>query len=48
MIPGGWNFVWSAYGIVWTVLTLYGASLYLRCKRAEAATVVAQKPEMRA
>jgi hypothetical protein len=48
MIQGGWEFVWSAYGIVWTVLTVYGASLYTRHKRAQAAAEAAHQPEMRA
>jgi hypothetical protein len=47
MIQGGWEFVGAAYGIVWTVLTLYGASLYARHKHAQRAAEAAQKPEMR-
>jgi CcmD family protein len=30
MIDGGWNFVWAAYGITWTGLTLYILSLKVR------------------
>lgn len=43
MIQGGWEFVWSAYGIVWTVLTVYGITLYTRNKRAETAAVAAEQ-----
>ena len=30
MIQGGWEFVWSVYGITWAGLILYGISLHLR------------------
>ncbi len=30
IIEGGWGYVWAVYGLTWTVLTLYGASIYLR------------------
>jgi hypothetical protein len=30
----GWEFVWAAYGVVWTGLVLYGTSLLWR-QRAE-------------
>jgi heme exporter protein D len=29
-IQGGWGFIWAAYGITWTALVLYGASLWHR------------------
>lgn len=29
-IEGGWGFVWTAYGLTWTALLLYGLSLWLR------------------
>jgi hypothetical protein len=48
MIQGGWEFVWSAYGIVYTVLIAYGASLYARTRSAQEAAHAAEKPEMRA
>lgn len=35
MIQGGWEFVWAAYGIVWTSLTVYGVSLVLRRRSLE-------------
>jgi len=28
MIEGGWEFVWSVYGITWASLVLYGWYLY--------------------
>jgi hypothetical protein len=37
MIQGGWEFVWGAYGLTFTVLSLYGATLVLRLRRARAA-----------
>ena len=30
MIQGGWEYVYAAYGISWTALIVYAASLYLR------------------
>jgi hypothetical protein len=30
MIVGGWEFVWAAYGVVWTGLVVYGGSLAWR------------------
>lgn len=30
VIQGGWDFIWSAYGITWVVLAGYGLSLTLR------------------
>lgn len=29
-VTGGWEFVWSAYGITFGALTAYGVSIYLR------------------
>jgi hypothetical protein len=34
-IQGGWDYVWTAYGIVWTALVLYSLSLWLRRPRKE-------------
>ena len=34
-IEGGWEYVWMAYGVTWTVLVLYGLSLWLRRPKAE-------------
>jgi hypothetical protein len=34
VIQGGWGYVIAAYGISWSVLLLYGVSLYVRAKRA--------------
>ena len=34
-IQGGWNFVWTAYGLTWTALSLYALSLWLRRSRKE-------------
>ncbi len=31
-IQGGWPYVWAAYGITWTALALYSASLWWRHK----------------
>lgn len=33
MIAGGWEFVWSAYGITVAVLGLYIASVLIRFRR---------------
>jgi heme exporter protein D len=32
MIQGGWEFVWAAYGITFTTLSLYCFSLWLRLR----------------
>ena len=29
-IQGGWSYVWTAYGLTWTALTLYALSLWVR------------------
>ena len=29
-IRGGWNFVWTAYGLTWAALALYALSLWVR------------------
>jgi hypothetical protein len=29
-IQGGWEYIWAAYGIAWTSLSLYALSLWLR------------------
>jgi len=34
-IRGGWGYVWTAYGIVWTGLSLYTLSLWARWPREE-------------
>lgn len=34
-IQGGWEFVWTAYGITWAGLCLYVLSLWLRRRSAE-------------
>ncbi len=34
-IQGGWNFVWTAYGLAWSALALYTLSLWLRRPRKE-------------
>jgi hypothetical protein len=34
-IRGGWEYVWTAYGIVWTALSLYALSLWARWPREE-------------
>ena len=33
VIQGGWEFIWAAYAVTWTVLTVYGVSLLVRSKR---------------
>ena len=33
-IQGGWEYVWSAYAVVWTLLILYAASLWFRRPKA--------------
>jgi hypothetical protein len=33
MIVGGWEFVWSAYAVVWIGLVGYSASLWWRSRR---------------
>jgi hypothetical protein len=30
MIVGGWGYVWAAYAITWSVISLYGLSLWVR------------------
>ena len=35
MIAGGWDYVYAAYGITWTVLLIYGASLLHRGAQKE-------------
>ena len=35
MIQGGWDYVYAAYGITWTVLLIYGASLLKRSVQKE-------------
>ena len=32
MIEGGWEYIMSAYGIVWVTLSIYGLSLYGRLR----------------
>jgi heme exporter protein D len=34
-IQGGWEFVWTAYGLTWAALALYSASLWARRPRKE-------------
>jgi hypothetical protein len=29
-IQGGWEYVWTAYGVTWAALVLYALSLWLR------------------
>ena len=29
-IQGGWEYVWTSYGIAWSALALYSLSLWLR------------------
>jgi hypothetical protein len=33
MIQGGWEYVWSAYGLSATVLVLYAVSMQLRLRK---------------
>lgn len=30
VISGGWDYIWSAYGITWAALAIYALSLFLR------------------
>ncbi len=32
-IQGGWEYIWAAYGVAWTGLTLYAVSLWARRPR---------------
>jgi hypothetical protein len=32
-IEGGWEFVWTVYGLTWTVLGFYALSLWIRRPR---------------
>jgi hypothetical protein len=32
-IQGGWEYVWTSYGIAWSALALYSLSLWLRRPR---------------
>jgi hypothetical protein len=34
-IRGGWEYVWTSYGITWTGLILYAASLWARWPKEE-------------
>jgi hypothetical protein len=34
-IQGGWNYVWTAYGLTWAAVALYTLSLWLRRPRKE-------------
>ncbi len=38
----GWGYVWSAYGITWTGISLYALSLWMR-RRSVAATELPRK-----
>lgn len=33
-IQGGWEYVWTSYGITWSALALYALSLWLRRPKA--------------
>lgn len=33
MITGGWEYVWSAYGLTWAVFGLYAVSLWWRHRK---------------
>jgi hypothetical protein len=35
-IQGGWEYIWSAYGIAWASLSLYALSLWVRRPKANA------------
>ena len=32
-IQGGWEYVWGAYILTWSALTVYAGSLWLRLRR---------------
>ncbi|AKU89822.1 hypothetical protein [Vulgatibacter incomptus] len=32
IVIGGWEYVWAAYGITFTALTVYGVTLALRLR----------------
>jgi heme exporter protein D len=34
IVVGGWEFVWSAYGLTGTALLIYGVSLIVRLRQA--------------
>lgn len=34
VIVGGWEYVYTVYGVTWAVLALYALSLYLRGRNA--------------
>ena len=34
VLTGGWGYVVAAYGISWTVLIVYGVSLFIRSRRS--------------
>ncbi len=36
MMMGGWDYIGAAYGFSWTVLLLYGLSLFVRHRTAVA------------
>jgi hypothetical protein len=38
-IQGGWEYVWTAYGITWSALALYALSLWLRRPKPTASDV---------
>jgi hypothetical protein len=37
-IQGGWEYIWSAYGIAWASLSLYALSLWVRRPKTGAAS----------
>lgn len=34
-IVGGWEYVWVSYGLAWSVISLYGLSLWLRSRGSQ-------------
>ena len=34
-IVGGWEYVWTSYGLTWTVIAVYGLTLWLRSRGAK-------------
>jgi heme exporter protein CcmD len=46
VIHGGWQYVWMAYGVTATVLTIYGLSVVLRY-RAELKRLARHDPPKR-
>ena len=37
MVQGGWGYVWTVYGVTWTVLILYFVFTFIRARAVQSA-----------